>query len=328
VASLSVCLGACGGEPDRVIVRVGASVITRSALLHWMSVLAPGHDVPDSPGYGACEASRRKLVFDADTRVLEQECAQQYDALREQALRWLISARWVIGEAQDRGLAPSPSSVGARLRPRRDALLATGATIADAKFQVEVELAAQRLRLALDGGRPVSRAEAVRYYRRHIHRFERPETRNFAIVENLPSEEAARALMRKLSQGADAEGLPLHESLERPTNFASRGGKKAILEAIFAAKPHVLSGPTRLRGRYSVFEVTRVTPPTRRPLARVLRSVTGTLSAERRRRELTRFIAEWRRRWLSRTACSPGYIVQKCREYKGPRTPEDPLAFS
>lgn len=328
LAVVAVGLAGCGGHArDRVVVRVGERAITRSQLVRWMSVLAPAHEVPAPPAYAACVASRRALTLDSITRVLEEECAQQYRALREQALHALISAAWLIGEARDRGLAPSRRAVEERVAGQKRTLLAAGATITDVEVKIEAELAASRLRALVDDGSAIARAEVARYYRRHLRRFERAEVRDFDIVENLESEAAARAVMHEIESGTTHAGLPLHEKLERPLDIARLGAKKAIVQAIFAAEPHVLSGPTPLRGRYAVFEVTRTTPATREPLRRVERSIRRTLSAERTRRALAAFVTAWRTRWIAKTACSVGYVVQKCRDYDGPRVREGPLSL-
>jgi hypothetical protein len=286
-------VGACGGGAgDPVVVRVGDSAITKSALTRRISALAPGHEAPDPPHYSACITGRRALSLDAEASVLREECAQQYRALRNRALRSLISAAWLREEARERGVAPS------------------------------------RLQALFEGAPAVSRAEISRYYHRHVLRFERPEVREIAIVENLPSAAAARALKRRIESGASGAGLPLHESLQRPLDFAQLGEKQVTYGAIFAAAPRVLSNPTLLRGLYSLFKVTQITPASRQPLERVQRAIAQTLGAQRRRSALAHAVLVWRRRWSARTACSPGYVVQKCRGYRGAKTPEPATSIS
>jgi hypothetical protein len=328
LAVVAVGLAGCGGHArDPVVVRVGTSAITKSQLVRWMSVLAPDHEVPDPPTYAACVASRRALTLDSVTRVLEQECEQQYRRLRERALHALISAAWLIGEARDRGVAPSRRMVEERLAGQKRMLPATGATLADAELKIEAELAANRLRALVDNGSAITRAEIARYYRQHLRRFERAEVRDFDIAENLESEAAARAVMRKIESDATRAGLPLHEKLARPIDIARLGAKKVIVQAIFAAKPHVLSGPTPMHGRYALFEVTRISPATREPLARVERPIERMLRAERQRRALARLVATWRRRWIAKTVCGVGYVVQKCRNYHGSSVREGALSL-
>ncbi len=229
--------------------------------------------------------------------MLKKECQQQYRALRAQALHFLISEAWLIGEARDQGLAPSRQVIKKRLARRKRTLLAAGATIADGEVKIEAELAAVSLRARFAGSPAISREQITRYYRGHLRRFERAEVRQFDIVENLQTETVARAAIRKIGSSSTRAGLPLHESLERPADIASLGAKKAIVQAVFAAEPHVLSAPTPLHGRYSVFEVTRITPGVRTPLSRVEGSIKRTLSAQRQRQALAGFVAAWRRRW-------------------------------
>ena len=42
------------------------------------------------------------------------------------------------------------------------------------------------------------------------------------------------------------------------------------------------------------------------------------LSEELNQRELASFVRAFREKWLSRTTCSPGFVVSRCREWRGP----------
>jgi hypothetical protein len=40
------------------------------------------------------------------------------------------------------------------------------------------------------------------------------------------------------------------------------------------------------------------------------------------------FVKAWRAKWLAKTHCATGYIVEKCADYSGPRIPEDPYTLN
>jgi len=302
-------IGCGGGTGDAIIVRVGAATITMAMLEHSMEQLAPEHAVPEPPLYRVCIHREETVTLLSLKAEFMQECKRQYRALRLQALNNLISSRWVIGEAEEKGLAH-----GAH----------------DASLQAKTELASASIRRALLNAEPqITRARVAREYRREITNFRIPERRDFEIFEHIPSEAAAWQVRAQVKAGhRDVAVVHLHEYLTRPASFDVGASKAPITIAIFAASQHALSEPVPLNGQYALFELTKITPPGIRPLARVGKSIRSRLAREQRRRTLARFIVEWRKRWKAKTNCAPGYVVQKCREYPGPpRRPEDPLAL-
>jgi hypothetical protein len=68
--------------------------------------------------------------------------------------------------------------------------------------------------------------------------------------------------------------------------------------------------------------------PPRHGTTQVRRSIAASLAHERWVRALRIFIIAWRRKWTAKTDCQPGFVVQKCRQYRGPRFPGDPLALN
>lgn len=86
-------------------------------------------------------------------------------APRERALKFLISSRWIVGEAEAQGLSISSAAVEDGLRQKIDAmpngrrefqeeLSSTGQTLADVKLEVKSSLATARLREAVARGVP------------------------------------------------------------------------------------------------------------------------------------------------------------------------------
>lgn len=313
--SISLCVAALlaggliacgGGGHDRVIVRVGPSKITEATFTHWMSVMAPEHIVPDAPRYKKCIARIEAQAPQSIASALEEECRQQYQTLRQRVLGFLISAQWLIGEAAERDLKVPAAKLGA-----------------------QAELASARIRQALKSAEPpITEAQSVAYYRRNLERFGRSERRYIDIVERLPNEAAARRALGNVVRRGNLSKIAIHEVFDKSSIAEAVPAKKAILKAIFAAKPLSLIGPLPLNELWCFFQVTRVIPGVVKPLVQVHETVERQLAGEQQRRTLTRFIGAWRKKWIARTNCSPGYVVQKCRQYRGAKAPEDPVAFN
>jgi foldase protein PrsA len=309
VVSLAGC--GSGSSPGQALVRVGDAPITRATLSHWMTVMRGG---PGDPAGGGD------------------------NALRRQALQFLISSQWLIGEASHQGLSIDEREVRKQVEREeqtsfpggpaelRQFLKSTGQSVADVELQARSELARAKLRGMLDrsAGRP-TRAQIAFYYARNRGRFHVPVRRE-ARFTNRKTRAAAEKLKREVEAG---------KSLTSPAQrrvgelFAGAGAppsqRNDYERAIFAAPPHRVAGPFHIHADYFLYEVAKVIPATTRTLRQVEGQIRKQLLDERRRQTLGAFIKAWRARWTARTDCAPGYVVQKCRQYRGPLAAEDAL---
>src|SRR3954452_14104479 len=123
--TLAIAVASCGGGvPQNGVATVGDEVITKKEFNHWLNAAAKGQAaqggastaVPDSPKFTNCIAAKKKAPTpqgtpkqkDAD---LKKACQQEYDALRQQVMQFLISAEWIQQEADSRGIKTSDKEV-------------------------------------------------------------------------------------------------------------------------------------------------------------------------------------------------------------------------
>jgi foldase protein PrsA len=240
--------GCGGGAPDSVVARVGQTAITEASLDQWMSVRAGGGGVSDP-------------------------LKQRYGTLRQQALGFLISSRWLIGEAADQGLKMSAREIEQRFEAKKNAsfpggeaefqefLKATGQTVSDTMFEAKAELAASKIRQMLTSREPrITRAQIAGYYNRNRQSFAIAERRELEIT-NRKSTAQAQRLRREVESGRRLASVTQSESIERPRK-TDRGGLPGYLpleKAIYSAKPNVLIGPVKQGVDYYLLEVNRVT---------------------------------------------------------------------
>jgi len=334
-AALVGCGG--GGHDSRTVVRVGDGAITAADVAHWMAVLAPGHVVPDRPRYTVCIAREAKLGNQAAGGDPRLECQRRYQELEQQALGYLLSTTWLLGEAAELGAKVSSEDARRQVERRiksspngqreyEESLKATDYTVGDSELEAQAEIARARIRRQLIRNEPaVSSAEIARYYRQNIRRYQIPERRYFYIVENLKSEAAAQNAIREIGRGKSIASMSLYESLPRKSFASVPGLKRIIYEAIFAAKLNVLAGPVTLNHLRFLFKVTRITPFRLPTLAEVGGAIKQKLTADRNRRTLAQFAKAWRRKWIARTSCIRGYVTDQCRQYDR-RGAEEPLS--
>jgi hypothetical protein len=162
----------------------------------------------------------------------------------------------------------------------------------------------------------VTQAEVASYYRRHISRYVRPAVRYADVLEHIPTAAAASRLRQEFATGRKSLASPVvHHVLYTRRVPNAIPGQAAFAKAIFAAKLHVLSGVVPFDRLYAFFEVTRVAPAVARPLKQVQGSIKAAIAAQARMRSAE---ARWEK-WIARTDCRPGYVVEQCRQYEDVR---------
>jgi foldase protein PrsA len=361
----SLGLAACGssGIPGNAVVQVGSTPITKATFEHWLGVAAsssaqtaagttaPKPVVPDPPSYTACiahlQATAPKPAKGQPAPSAAQykaQCAQEYTALKQQVLGFLISANWVIGEASDQGLSVSDKEVEKKFTelktqqfPKEEAfkkfLATTGQTVSDLLLRVKLNLLSQKIqqKISKEGGKSVTQAQIEKYYNENKQRFGQPERRDIELILT-KTQAQAEAAKKEIESGKSFESVAKKVSID-PASKAN-GGKlpgvvkgqeqKALDEAIFAAKPNVLTGPVKTPFGYYLFEVTAVHASSQQTLAQVKESIKQQLAATKQQSALTKFVANFKKKWEGRTECRKEYMVTDCKGFKAPATPTVP----
>jgi hypothetical protein len=294
VAALAcvLVLAACGGsERETVLARVGTTAITERTV------------------------DRRVALISVDASV----------AARRSALAALIRAQWLIQEANASNLNiasgelqeqidSDTQSVTAQLRDLTDRARPSTAEI---ELEARAQLAAMKIRRRLlESVPPATAREVAAYYRAHRSAYLIPERRYF-YIDNLKSQAAALKVKAQVEAGRSFAQMALSEERTSAESFVP--GREAIDRAILTAKPNVLSGPFLMSdvGDHSLFEITKIVPPSYRPLPQVERTIARQIVSARRRREVAAFVKTWVARWKARTSCASGYVIQECRQHGG-----------
>jgi len=308
VVLASVSLGACGQAGERTVVRVGKSVITEGELRRWASVLV----------------------------AAERPKPREGVRVRDQALQFLIRARWVEEAARSDHIVVEGREINELLtlvlyaqrrtipavpygwKDELEQYVASPvATPAEQSWLMSISLLHTKLeRRDLEHAEGmIARTRVVRYYDEKRGRFVVPEHRDLAIVEaslRAAMQKARRALIagvpprvvsKRFSEGPyDPGGVKLH--------YTKGTGAGALDRAIFSARPHVVVGPLRLYWYY-VFEVLKVEPRRQLRLAEVEGEIKRTLAMRGLAEKLDSSLAQ---SWRPQTACQPGYLVADCRQ--------------
>jgi len=347
-------LSACGGIPSNAVVQVNGNPITKATFAHWMAVAATSTSaavgtkapVPEPPDFKECIAHLQATTptvkgQPAPTQAqLKTQCEQQYKALQQEVLGFLISTAWVLGEAESLGVKVSDKEVHKRFEEIRSQqfpkaaefqkfLASSGQTVSDLLLRVKSNLIAQKVQQQIIKRKAnITHAQIAQYYKENPQRFGQSEKRNLKIILT-KTEEAASKAKKEIESGKSWATVAKSTSID-PTTKASGGvlvgvvkgqEEKSLDSAIFSAQKNVVQGPIKTVFGYYIFEVTSTTPGTQETLAQAEASIRQQLIATHQQTALTSFIKEFKKKWLAKTECREGYLQADCKEFKAPKTP-------
>ena len=362
-----VTFTACGssGIPGNAVVSVNGTPITTATFNHWMTVAAsssaasataagqtaPKTVVPDPPTYKNCiahlEATAPKPAKGQPkptAATLKSQCEQQYTALKQQVLAYLISANWVIKEAEERGIKVSDAEVKKQFNqikaqqfPKeadfQKFLASTGYTVSDLLLRVKLNSLSSKIqqKVSKEAGKKPSQKEVTAYYAQHKSQYGQPEKRNILIILTKTLAQAEKA-KKEIESGKSFASVAKSSSID-PVSKAAGGSlpgvvkgqeEKALDEAVFKAQLNVLGGPIKTPFGYYVYEVKKTIPGSQQALSKVQSTISQQIMAEKQQKSLSEFIKNFRKKWEGRTECRAEYSVKDCKGYKAPATPSSP----
>jgi hypothetical protein len=335
-----------GSEPNAVVVRVAGHAITQAEFAHALAGRIKFEQLqgfaPVPPGFTACiehlEASSTggaKLSGAA----LRAQCEGQYRELLKGALGPLISEQWIIGAATEAGVSVSEAELRAQVRREeghstRARVLANLAkrdqTLAEFALEVKVDMLAEKIRHMLRAkAEHLTAGQVAAYYGAHKSQYATPGRRSLYIARTASEAEALK-VKREIAAGESFASVVKRLSLAQPI-YTVDGylakyepdlySEPPLNDAIFAAKPGVLSGPVKIFLGFYVFEVKRVLAKVQQPLAQAAVAIRAQLPYERYKQALAAYVARLRSHWRALTTCLPGYVIAKCAG--APAEPED-----
>jgi foldase protein PrsA len=325
------------------IAQVDGRRITLGEARHWMANSGTGkQEVPDPPSYGACIAHLRASdnAHDESPAHLKGACQQRYEKMLRSALNSLIHVQWLTGEAREEGVKIDQAALDREVTQgmKARALVhqtasSTGKSAADLRLELKLGQLSNGIYEAIKRSTPnVTYARIAGYYNVHKQSFGLPQERDLHLIRTANAASAMKVL-HEIGSGRSFASVVKEVTTLQP--FDTKEGlllgltpklfsEPVLAHAIFRARPHVLSGPVRISLGYYVFEVTRVIPAHQQTLAQVKASIAQRLPELLRTHALRSFVAAFRKRWTARTDCRAGYVVENCRQYKGPRPVRDP----
>lgn len=336
------------GDEQATVVRVGSEPITRATYVSLTKNLTPSIASYEPKSRSDCSSLRARKEVSASKEQLSKLSTAQIVALcvrqkqevvRSSALEQLISTRWVVAEAAEQGVGVSESEASRQVAKYVAVQFKSQAeylrylknehlTPADKIFEIRASMSGERLQKLVEqkAKKRLNEAAIARYYRTHKASFEIPEKRDVRVVRTWTHSAIAGA-MAEVRHGKSIAEVAKRVSIDKPSNEQGgliagvvRGQQEAGLDqAIFKAKLHKLTGPLHLRKRYYAFEVDKITPASIKPFKQIEGEVREALSKALLEEESAAFDAAFHKKWIARTSCAPGYVIVRCKEWRGPR---------
>jgi foldase protein PrsA len=344
IAACAALIAGCGQDvPTNGVAKIGDTVITKDQFNHWLNAAAhgsaaPGSTVtlPDPPNFTKCVANLEKQPVPKGAKKptqaqLKTQCKQQYDALKQQVMQFLVSAEWIQQEAKNQGVKVSDKEVQKQFQDQKKQsfqkeadyqkfLKNSGMTEADLLFRVKLDVISNDVRTKVIKGKDkVTNAQIASYYNKNKQRFAQPERRDLLVVLT-KTKAKAEAAKKALESGQSWASVAKKYSIDEASK--AQGGKlpgvakgqqeKAFDDAIFKAKKKVTTGPIKTQFGYYVFQVTKVTPASQQTLAQTKETIRNLLKSQNQQKALNAFVTKFRKDYKDKTKCAKNYVIPDC----------------
>jgi foldase protein PrsA len=347
---LPLVLAACGGDsvPGNAVVKIGSDPIKTSEFDHWLQVAATTQQqqtgvtgkvaIPQPPEFTACIADKKKTAVKPakgqptpTDATYKAQCKQQYEALRDQTMQFLISSAWIEGESADRGVKIADAQVKKDFDKQRQQsfpkdkdyttfLKSSGYVQEDLLYRIKIQSLSDKLRTkVLEGTDKVSDAQIANYYNKNKIRFAVPEQRDLKIILTKTEAQSKKA-KAALDSGQSFKAVATKYSIDQATK--GDGGvltgvpkgqqEKSLDAATFKAPKNQIEGPVKTQFGYYIFEVTKITPGKQQPLATSKASIKQLLVGQQQQTTLDTFVKDFQKKWKDKTQCQKGYQTADC----------------
>jgi foldase protein PrsA len=344
IAACAALIAGCGNDvPPNGVAKIGDTVITKDQFNHWLNAAAHGSSapgsavvVPDPPNFTKCVANQAKQPVPKGakkptTAQLKTQCQQQYNALKQQVMQFLVSAEWIQQEAKKQHVSVSDKEVQKQFADQKKQsfqkesdykkfLANSGMTEADLLFRVKLDVISNDVRnKVIKGKDKVTDAQVASYYNKNKQRFAQPERRDLLVVLT-KTKAKADAAKAALAHGDSWAKVAKKYSIDEASK--AQGGKlpgvakgqqeKSFDDAIFSAKQNKTVGPVKTQFGYYVFQVTKDTPASQQSLAQTKDTIRNLLKSQNQQKALNSFVTQFRKEYKGKTKCSKTYVIPDC----------------
>jgi foldase protein PrsA len=312
--------------------------------------IAVVEDAPD--GTITKEEFDRSLAQTAARQGLKEAPSpgdSQYQQLADAAEADLILARWVTGEADERGIVVTDRQIDEELqkvvqqqfgsqKAFEKFLKQSGFTPDEARDRIRLQLVSQEIQTdVIPQNIDVPQDQIKEYYEANKSQFETPESRDVRVVLTKTESEAAQAKaeLEKDSSPKGWQAVAKKYSIDEATKN-SGGLRQQVIEGqseptldheVFSSPQGELVGPFKGQSGYYVIQVETIAPATTTPLdcpaddkscTPASSQIQQTLITAKQNQLAQTFQEDFTAKWRGRTFCADGYVIDRCSNFSGP----------
>jgi foldase protein PrsA len=270
----------------------------------------------------------------------------QYPTLRDAAMSDVLLSRWVVGEAQERGIVISDTEITNQLKQIAQQqfggeakfqayLKQAGFSPQQARDTVEQSLITTQLENQIVPKSPtLSDSQVESFYEANKSQFSQPETRDVRQIVNKDQAQVEQA--KKLLESDDSPANWNKVAAKYSTDQATKdngGLRKGVTEGqsdpaidgqIFSASTGTLIGPIKGQKSSYLIQVDKITPASTTPLSQVSTQIKQQLSQGVQQQIATDFQTKFVDKWTQRSFCASGYVTDRCANFTPSSTCTDP----
>ena len=170
-------------------------------------------------------------------------------------MQFLVSAKWIEGEAKERGMSATPAEVERQFEQTKDQsfpnekayqrfLKTSGQTEEDLKFRVRLDVLSNKIRQQVtEESQNVSDSEIEKYYNDNEQQFSQPERRDLEVI--LTKKQAKALEAKRRVEGGEKWSAVAKDLSDRPR--LQGAGRQAARRHEGPAGPEVRRGRLRRR---------------------------------------------------------------------------------
>jgi foldase protein PrsA len=359
---LAIAISACGNDvPSGAVAKVDDETISQDEFDKWFNIFAAqsqpvqggGAAAPVPPDFEKCVAAKKKQPLPQGQKKpsdsdLKKQCKSEYDALKSQAMQFLINSTWIRQEAEKQDVKVSDAEIKRSLEDEKKRsfpndtgdkkykqfLKTSGMTEEDVLLGMELQALQQKITQKITAdAKKVTDQDVEEYYAKNKKRFAQPETRDLSVVLT-KNEAKAEEAKQALESGDSFKQVAKKYSIDEASK--AQGGKlpaitegqqeKAFDEAIFGAEKGKLVGPVKTQFGWYVFEVDKITPASQQTLEESKDTIKNLLRSEGQQKALDNFVKDFREEYKDSTKCAEDFRISDCSNAPKEKTDTGPAS--
>jgi parvulin-like peptidyl-prolyl isomerase len=273
-----------------------------------------------------------------------KEGSKKAEELHKTAVGELLNGAWIFGEAEEQGIKVTKKEVETELakikkesfkteKAFQEFMKESHFTEEDVISKIELQIISTKIEEKIKKETPPLTEEELKSYydKEKATQFTKKPTRDVRVAVNEDKKEIEAAQKALEADNSEASWKKVTKKYS-PTTAAQGGLQKEIAEEflteplkkdIFKSATGELIGPVKQEKNYLLLEVAKLHPEKVQTFAEVKTTIEGTLKAQKEEKYFSEWVAGFQAKWITRSYCASGFVVESCANYKGSGHPAE-----